>query len=1000
MGDSGRAMTGAGGITATSKGEEMFGSAFDGRVISRFMQFVKPHRMTIIVSLIAVLIFTLTQIAIPLIIREAIDKAIIDVSDGARKLQITVAVFFAVITVNYVSNHYQLNLVAKLAERILTELRRAMFVHLQRVSLSFMDRTEVGRLMSRLQGDVSSIQEFLETSIFAIGDIVLLIGIVTVLLWLDWQLGLLTLSVVPILFVIRIFWLPVAKRAFMRARETSSIVNGALAENINGVRTVQGLTRQMFNFAAFRVKAEENYRAQLRSTQLAQIMVPTVDSLTGGAMAIVIIVGGNMVLRDTLDLGVMVAFLFYVQRFFDPIRSITMQYSIMQRAMASGHRIFEVLDVPVEVEDKPDAIDLPDDIDGSVEFRNVTFGYVKDQPVLKNIKFKIEPGQTIALVGPTGSGKTSTTALLHRFYDVSDGQVLISGHDIRDVTQDSLGRQVAMVQQESFLFTGTVFENIRYHKTDATLDEVVAAAKAVGAHEFIENLPQGYHTLLGQRGGNLSIGQRQLISFARAIVADAKILVLDEATANIDSFTEREIQQALAVTLKGRTGIVIAHRLATVRDADRIFVLQNGEIIEAGNHTELIAAKGLYQRLYTMNFSSFDDLPDEVLADAAAYQAGPTVYVPDASRAVDVVGQLISEERRDKYAADVAADYETIRIEREGREDDKRLHTITEARSRCLKPDWNQIRPHAPETLGVEAFRDYDLADLPARIDWTPFFRSWELAGNYPAILEDEEAGQAARELFDDAREMLAQIVKESWLEARAVIGFFPANSVGDDIEVYTDENRDTVRMTFNFLRQQMMKSEQRANLCLADFVAPKDTGIADYIGAFTVTTGHGVEERAKAYKDAGDDYREIMLKALADRLAEALAEQMHERVRQEFWGYAADEHLDNQEIIKEQYQGIRPAPGYPACPDHSEKTKLFELLDAPRNAGVALTESFAMLPAASVSGFYFAHPFAAYFGIGRLGKDQVEDYAGRKGVDLAHAERWLAPNLNYAPKI
>ena len=383
---------------------------------------------------------------------------------------------------------------------------------------------------------------------------------------------------------------------------------------------------------------------------------------------------------------------------------------------------------------------------------------------------------------------------------------------------------------------------------------------------------------------------------------------------------------------------------------------------------------------------------------APAYQAGPTVYVPDASRAVDVVGQLISEERRDTYAADVAADYETIRIEREGREDDKRLYTIAEARNRRLMPDWNQIRPAAPETLGVEAFRDYDLADLPARIDWTPFFRSWELAGNYPAILEDGKVGQAARELFDDAREMLAQIVKETWLEARAVIGFFPANSVSDDIEVYTDENRDNVRMTFNFLRQQMMKSEQRANLCLADFVAPKDTGIADYIGAFAVTTGHGVEERAKAYKDAGDDYREIMLKALADRLAEALAEHMHERVRREFWGYATDEQLDNQELIKEQYQGIRPAPGYPACPDHSEKTKLFELLDAPWNAGVELTESFAMTPASSVSGFYFAHPFAAYFGIGRLGKDQVEDYAVRKGVDPAQAERWLAPNLNYAP--
>jgi len=470
-----------------------------------------------------------------------------------------------------------------------------------------MDKTEVGRLMSRLQGDVGALQEFLETSIFAIGDIVLLIGIVTVMVILDWQLGLLTLSVVPILLVIRVVWLPIAKRAFMRARETSSIVNGALAENINGVRTVQEMTRQKINYDAFEGSVMDNLLAHLRASRLAQIMVPTVDTLTGGAMAIVIIVGGNLVLERTLDVGVMVAFLFYIQRFFDPIRSLTMQYSVMQRAMASGQRIFEVLDVKVEVEDKPGAGGL-DDADGSVEFKDVTFGYVKGQAVLKNINFRIEPGETIALVGPTGSGKTSTTALLHRFYDVWEGQILIGGKDVRDVTQESLGEHVAMVLQEPFLFTGTVFENIRYRATEAGMDQIVAAAKAVGAHDFIMRLPEGYDAILGQRGGNLSIGQRQLISFARAIVADAKILVLDEATANVDSFTERDIQQALARTLKGRTGIVIAHRLATVRHADRIIVLQDGAITEAGTHEELLDLGGLYHRLHTMNYASFDDV--------------------------------------------------------------------------------------------------------------------------------------------------------------------------------------------------------------------------------------------------------------------------------------------------------------------------------------------------------------------------------------------------------
>ncbi|MBT7955165.1 MAG: ABC transporter ATP-binding protein [Rhodospirillaceae bacterium] len=621
MSDIGHNIThGSAASTGHLRGEEMFGVVFDGNVIRRFIEFVTPYRKTIYIAFVAVLIYTFTQIAIPLLIRDAVDSTVGKGKDGYDLLVLAVQIFFAVVTVNYISNYFQLTIVAKLAERILIDLRRAMFVHLQEVSLSFMDKTEVGRLMSRLQGDVNSIQEFLETSIFAIGDFILLIGIIVVLLTLDWQLGLLTLSVVPALFIVRMVWLPIAKKAFMRARETSSIVNGALAENINGVRTVQEMTRQSVNFGAYDEKAHDNLLAHLKAVKLAQIMVPTVDTLTGSAMAIVIIVGGNLVLKDSLDLGVMVAFLFYVQRFFDPIRSLTMQYSVMQRAMASGQRIFEVLDVKIEVEDKPDAEPIGE-TDGSVTFKDVTFGYLPDQPVLKNINFEIKPGETVALVGPTGSGKTSTTALLHRFYDIWEGEIRIGGKDIRDVTQDSLGDTVAMVLQEPFLFTGTVFENIRYHKLDATQQEVETAAKAVGAHDFIEKLSEGYNTILGQRGGSLSIGQRQLISFARAIVADAKILVLDEATANIDSFTERQIQEALAVMLEGRTGIVIAHRLATVRGADRIMVLQDGEIIETGNHDELMAMEGMYHRLYTLNYASFDDVPDELIKEALNFKS-------------------------------------------------------------------------------------------------------------------------------------------------------------------------------------------------------------------------------------------------------------------------------------------------------------------------------------------------------------------------------------------
>jgi ATP-binding cassette subfamily B multidrug efflux pump len=472
-----------------------------------------------------------------------------------------------------------------------------------------MDRTQVGRLMSRLQGDVNALQEFLETSMFAVGDIVLLIGIVSVLLWLDFRLGMMTLAVVPALLVVRLIWLPHAKKAFLRARETSSTVNGALAENVHGIRTIQEMSREQINFQLFSDKARDNLESHIRASRFANVLIPVVDLLTGLAMAIIVVVGGGMVVHESLDLGVMVAFLFYVQRFFDPIRTLTIQYSIMQRAMASGQRIFEVLDVPVAVRDAVDATPLADN-DGSIVFEDVTFGYVADRPILNGVSFRVAPGETVALVGPTGSGKTSITALAHRFYDVWEGRVLTGGRDVREVTLESLGREVAMVLQEPFLFSGTIYDNIRYNKLDATRAQVEDAARAVGAHEFIQNLAKGYDTYLDQRGINLSLGQRQLLSFARALVADTRILILDEATANVDSYTERQIQRALRRLLSGRTAIVIAHRLATVRHADHILVLQEGRIIERGSHDSLVEAGGLYARLYRLNFSSFDDTPE------------------------------------------------------------------------------------------------------------------------------------------------------------------------------------------------------------------------------------------------------------------------------------------------------------------------------------------------------------------------------------------------------
>lgn len=376
---------------------------------------------------------------------------------------------------------------------------------------------------------------------------------------------------------------------------------------------------------------------------------------------------------------------------------------------------------------------------------------------------------------------------------------------------------------------------------------------------------------------------------------------------------------------------------------------------------------------------------------------GPVIYVKDASRAVGVAQNLVSKITRDDFVSKLKTDYKTKRDQHKGRKSTRRLLTLKQARANKTKIDWASYSPTQPAMPGIQQFEHYPLEELLPRIDWTPFFQSWELAGKYPRILTDEVVGEHATNLFEDAKKMLKQIVDEKWLEARAVVGFFPANSVGDDdIEIYTDEPRQQVLMTLHSLRQQSEKPPGRPNASLTDFVAPKDSGVADYIGAFAVTAGIGIDEHVARFEADHDDYQSIMIKALADRLAEALAERMHERVRKELWGYHADEILDNDALIDEKYRGIRPAPGYPACPDHTEKALLWELLDVENRIGMTLTESFAMLPTAAVSGFYFAHPESRYFGLGKITEDQVTDYAQRKNWDMPTAERWLAPALSY----
>ena len=378
------------------------------------------------------------------------------------------------------------------------------------------------------------------------------------------------------------------------------------------------------------------------------------------------------------------------------------------------------------------------------------------------------------------------------------------------------------------------------------------------------------------------------------------------------------------------------------------------------------------------------------------YPSGTVVYVTDASRAVGVCSNLLSATLRDDYVAEIKADYKAARDQHEGRKGKASYVSLEEARAHGFPTDWTNYAPPKPTFLGVKELRDYPLAEIARYIDWSPFFQAWELAGRYPKILQDEVVGEEATKLFADAQAMLKRIVDERWLTANAVFGLFPANSAGDDIEIYRDESRSSVAMTWHNLRQQTKKPADIPNYCLADFVAPKDSGVADYLGGFAVTAGIGIDARVAEHERQNDDYNAILLKALADRLAEAFAELLHARVRREFWGYAVDEGLSNDDLINETYRGIRPAPGYPACPDHTEKGALFDLLQAPQKADILLTESYAMLPTAAVSGFYFSHSGAQYFATGKIDRDQVANYAQRKGWTVEEAERWLAPVLSY----
>jgi ATP-binding cassette subfamily B protein len=461
--------------------------------------------------------------------------------------------------------------------------------------------------MSRVQNDVGSLQELLSNGVLLVfADLITLVGIVVIILSMNVQLALITMTVIPFLAAIMILWQNYSKAAFLRVRQAISIVNADLQENISGARVIQSLSREDVNFQRFDNMNETNFDANVSATRLAGGLQPIIELLMGVALALVIIYGGSQAIAGKLLLGSLVGFVLYTQRFFDPIRDLSVWYTELQRAMAGGQRIFEVLDSKIEVKDAADAIQLPT-IKGEISYNDVSFQYIAGREVLHDINLKIQPGETIAFVGTTGAGKSTMVALVDRFYEVSKGSLTIDGYDIRKVTQESLRKQIGVVLQEPFLFSGTIRDNIIYGREDATQEKVIEAAKAVGAHDFIMRFEKGYDTILQERGSNLSQGQRQLISFARAVLSDPRILILDEATANIDTQTEVIIQQALKQLLRGRTSLVIAHRLSTIHDASRVVVMENGKIEEIGNHKELIAKKGVYYHLYTMSYAYTDE---------------------------------------------------------------------------------------------------------------------------------------------------------------------------------------------------------------------------------------------------------------------------------------------------------------------------------------------------------------------------------------------------------
>ncbi|MEA2642433.1 MAG: ATP-binding cassette, subfamily multidrug efflux pump [Chloroflexota bacterium] len=582
-------------------GQIVTGRAFDRKVVNRLWDYLRPHTLQIVWALLLVVVTAGSQLLGPYLLKVAIDDFLTTKRDIVG-LSFIASLFACTLVISWASQGYQGYTMTMVAQDVLNRIRTELFEKINHLSLSYHDQHESGVTMSRIVNDVTVFQQLLTQGLLNIvADFLILIGIITIMVTLSPKLALYTLAVLPIMLAATIIYTRRARRAFLRTRESIGEVAAGFQESVAGVRVVQAFARQDESQRRFDEVNRGNRRANLYAQALGAAFPPIVEFMSMLATAIVLWFGTQQVLSGEITVGVVVAFLTYVTRFFQPIRELAQVYNTLQQAMAAGEKIFDLLDCPIDVEDQPDAETMPP-IRGRVEFVDVCFSYTPDKPVLQHVSFVAEPGQTIALVGPTGAGKTSIASLLARFYDIQSGSILIDGIDIRDVTMASLRSQTALVPQDPFLFSGTVADNIRYGRLEATDEEIEQAARLANTHDFISHLPQSYQTHVSERGQNYSQGQRQLIAFARAVLANPRILVLDEATASVDTRTEVLIQAALARLLEGRTSFVIAHRLSTIRNADCILVVDHGEIVQRGTHRELLAQEGLYRDLCRMQY--------------------------------------------------------------------------------------------------------------------------------------------------------------------------------------------------------------------------------------------------------------------------------------------------------------------------------------------------------------------------------------------------------------